>query len=230
MASKNTLPPVQAPLPFILTLISRRSTKRAGLRYLRRGIDSEGNTANTVETEQLLSIPAPAHSPSEIPPNQLPWEKTYSFLQLRGSIPIYFQQSPYAIRPKPVLLHSEESNRAAFSRHFDGLERRYGGEVYCVNLVECSGGEGIVGEKYEQYAGELIKTREDGGSTNAVGFNWFDFHKVCRGMKFEKVSVLLEEIEGTLERHGWTEVEGGGGGAGCGGDLHAEQIPRPGDD
>lgn len=32
---------------FLLTLISRRSVKRPGLRYLRRGVDDEGNTANT---------------------------------------------------------------------------------------------------------------------------------------------------------------------------------------
>jgi len=44
--------------PFLLTLISRRSVKRAGLRYLRRGIDEEGNAANSVETEQILSDPS----------------------------------------------------------------------------------------------------------------------------------------------------------------------------
>lgn len=43
---------------FLLTLISRRSVKRPGLRYLRRGVDDEGNTANTVETEQILSVPS----------------------------------------------------------------------------------------------------------------------------------------------------------------------------
>jgi hypothetical protein len=40
---------------FLLTLISRRSVKRGGLRYLRRGIDEDGNVANNVETEQMLS-------------------------------------------------------------------------------------------------------------------------------------------------------------------------------
>jgi hypothetical protein len=41
---------------YLLTLISRRSVNRPGLRYLRRGVDDEGNTANTVETEQILSV------------------------------------------------------------------------------------------------------------------------------------------------------------------------------
>ena len=35
-------------------LISRRSTQRAGVRYYKRGIDSMGNVANYVETEQIV--------------------------------------------------------------------------------------------------------------------------------------------------------------------------------
>ncbi|KAG0047659.1 hypothetical protein BGZ83_007325 [Gryganskiella cystojenkinii] len=42
--------------PFEFTLVSRRSKYRSGLRYQRRGIDEQGNTANFVETEQLLRI------------------------------------------------------------------------------------------------------------------------------------------------------------------------------
>lgn len=38
---------------FELALISRKSRFRAGLRYLRRGIDKEGHVANFVETEQV---------------------------------------------------------------------------------------------------------------------------------------------------------------------------------
>ncbi|KAF8425882.1 SacI homology domain-containing protein [Tirmania nivea] len=217
----------EAPLqkqPFVLTLISRRSTKRAGLRYLRRGVDSEGNVANCVETEQLLAIPAlPSEpkssqtpSPGEVPPDQLPWAKVYSFMQIRGSIPVYFQQSPYALRPKPVLLHSENSNKAAFEKHFINLENRYNGEIFGISLVERSSAEKIVGEKYEKYIGELNKKREEAGpGSRKVGFNWFDFHKVCRGMRFEKVSLLLDEIDGTLNNLGWTEVmEGKIGGEG----------------
>lgn len=42
--------------PLTLTLISRRSRHRAGCRYLRRGVDEEGNVANFVETELVLRI------------------------------------------------------------------------------------------------------------------------------------------------------------------------------
>ncbi|KAF2969554.1 hypothetical protein GQX73_g3979 [Xylaria multiplex] len=93
---------------YIITVVSRRSVKRAGLRYLRRGIDDEGFAANSVETEQILSIPS--WDPSS---------KIYSFIQVRGSIPIFFTQSPYSLKPIPVLQHSPEANFRAFSRHFN---------------------------------------------------------------------------------------------------------------
>ncbi len=40
----------------MLTLISRRSIRRAGVRYVKRGIDDNGDVANFVETEQIISM------------------------------------------------------------------------------------------------------------------------------------------------------------------------------
>ncbi len=37
-------------------VISRRSRDRAGLRYQRRGIDDDSNTANFVETETIMRV------------------------------------------------------------------------------------------------------------------------------------------------------------------------------
>ena len=99
---------------FLLTLISRRSVKRAGLRYLRRGVDQEGDTANGVETEQILSDPDWTHS-----------SKVHSFVQIRGSIPIFFSQSPYSFKPVPQIQHSEEMNAKAFKKHFGMFLTQY---------------------------------------------------------------------------------------------------------
>lgn len=175
---------------FLLTLISRRSVKRAGLRYLRRGIDDEGFSANGVETEQILSDPS--------------WtSKAYSFLQVRGSIPIFFSQSPYSFKPIPQLQHSEETNYEAYRRHFQRLSDTYG-SVQVVSLVEKHGPEAIVGDRYEKFTDRLNTT--DGGN---VGFEWFDFHAICRGMKFENVSLLMDKLGETLDSFGQTvEVDG----------------------
>ncbi|KAJ5089278.1 hypothetical protein N7532_007962 [Penicillium argentinense] len=180
---------------FLLTLISRRSVNRPGLRYLRRGVDDEGNTANTVETEQILSTPDldPSHN-------------AYSYLQLRGSIPLYFSQSPYALKPIPVLHHSAETNQLAFARHFRELSRRYG-KIQAVSLIDKHAGELKLGEQYERYAGVF---NEAGGIDGTpLRLEWFDFHNECRGMKFENVSHLVDRVKGTLDEFGYTIVKDG---------------------
>lgn len=56
-----------------VTLIARRSRHHAGARYLKRGVNEEGNVANEVETEQIVSetvttpfyYPASRYSPPE---------------------------------------------------------------------------------------------------------------------------------------------------------------------
>ena len=68
---------------FSFYLISRRSNRRAGTRYNARGlnnilgIDDDGNVANFVETEQILFYK----------------NICCGFIQIRGSLPIFWQQS-----------------------------------------------------------------------------------------------------------------------------------------
>ncbi|KAL4939733.1 hypothetical protein BDV06DRAFT_32143 [Aspergillus oleicola] len=169
---------------FLLTLISRRSVKRPGLRYLRRGVDDDGNTANTVETEQILSVP-----------DWDPCHNVHSYLQLRGSIPLYFSQSPYSFKPVPVMHHSIETNQFAFERHFRTISRRYG-KIQAVSLIDKRPPEAKLGDQYEKYAQELNKS--GGIDGNPLGFEWFDFHNECRGMKFENVSRLVDRLADTL--------------------------------
>ena len=198
---------------FDITLISRRSVKRAGLRYLRRGVDEEGFVANSVETEQILTPSTPG-----------PASKAFSFVQFRGSIPLYFAQSPYSLRPPPVMLHSAEVNFDALKKHFGRLEEQYG-SLQIVNLVEKSGVEAALGEAYESAVRRFnegkatapsgVGTKEgDNGEKNAQGgdevpFEWFDFHSVCRGMKFENVSLLLQALGEKLNTFSSTVVVDG---------------------
>ncbi|KAF1835142.1 SacI domain-containing protein [Decorospora gaudefroyi] len=180
---------------FLLTLISRRSTKRAGLRYLRRGTDDEGSTANTVETEQILSSPTFNTTP----------DKIFSFTQLRGSIPLFFSQSPYSLKPQVTTWGSFETNARAFQRHFLDLSSRYG-EIYCDSLIDKHGTEAKIGELYEQHAKALNESGGIDGKGKQLGFEWFDFHNVCRGMRFENVSQLMDSIEPFMKASSWVEI------------------------
>ncbi|TVY21650.1 Phosphatidylinositide phosphatase [Lachnellula arida] len=179
----------------MITLISRRSVQRAGLRYLRRGVDDEGHTANGVETEQILSDPKWNRS-----------SKIHSFVQIRGSIPVFFSQSPYSFKPIPQIQHSSETNYQAFVKHFENISDRYG-SVQVASLVEKHGPEAIVGEQYEKLVARL---NESGGIKGSpLAFEWFDFHSACRGMKFENVGLLMDALASQLDAFGYTvELDG----------------------
>ncbi|KAK5107519.1 hypothetical protein LTR62_001049 [Meristemomyces frigidus] len=180
---------------FVLTLISRRSIKRAGLRYLRRGIDKEGSVANSVETEQMLSPKDPKAS-----------AKTFSLLQYRGSIPLYFSQTPYSFKPLPVLFGSETSNQEAFRKHFSAIQQRYG-SVQVASLIDKHGTEVTAGETYEKHA--KLLNEHDGVDGRQLAFEWFDFHSQCKGMKFENVSILLKILQDSLKSFGWVVKQDG---------------------
>lgn len=180
---------------YIITLISRRSTKRAGLRYMRRGIDENGFTANTVETEQILSSPK--------------WDSSspiYSFVQIRGSVPLFWTQTAYALKPVPVIQHSPEDNYKACKKHFDRISSTYG-DIQVVNLVEKQGVEGKLGAQFQQNV-ERVNGEMAASGTN-MKFEWFDFHHACRGMKFENVSELLLRLKDDLENMGSTVKQDG---------------------
>lgn len=173
---------------FLLTIISRRSVDRAGLRYTRRGVDDYGNVANFCETEQILSSPF--------------WDTSINpraFLQLRGSIPLYFSQSPYSFKPLPVIHHSQGMNENAMGQHFRTLAERYG-KIQVACLVDKQGSEARIGNEFQSYSERLRDSSEF--FRNRLEFDWFDFHGECRGMKFENVSQLVEKMAPKLSAFG----------------------------
>ncbi|XP_067619356.1 phosphatidylinositide phosphatase SAC2 isoform X3 [Eurosta solidaginis] len=154
---------------FTLAVVSRRSRYRAGTRYKRRGVDEQGNCANYVETEQILSFR----------------HHNLSFTQVRGSVPIYWSQPGYKYRPPPRLDRGEQETQEAFEMHFTKEMSIYGG-VCIVNLVEQSGKEKLIGDTYAKH---VIKYNND-----RLVYVTFDFHDYCRGMHFENVSALVEAL------------------------------------
>ncbi|KAF9968671.1 hypothetical protein BGZ70_000516 [Mortierella alpina] len=160
--------------PFEFTLISRRSRDRSGLRYQRRGIDENGNTANFVETEQLLRIVRDES------------DHQVSFVQTRGSIPLFWSQSPYRLKPIPVLERSEFENEVGFKKHVDDQLSRYGKQIF-FNLVEQHGRELIAGSAYTRHVEKLAEPR--------ITYVEFDFHEQCRGMKYENIERLIKSQE-----------------------------------
>lgn len=170
---------------FTLALVSRRSRHRAGTRYKRRGVDEQGNVANYVETEQLLSF----------------HEHHISFTQIRGSVPVYWSQPGYKYRPPPVIDRDVNETLASFEKHFEKEIELYK-KICIINLVEQSGREKII---FDAYTNHILKHDSD-----KLTYVTFDFHEFCRGMKFENVSTLINAISSETSAMGfhWRDTNG----------------------
>lgn len=93
-----------------ICLISRRSRYRAGTRYFRRGVDSEGHVANFNETEQILIIDPNATNRLGSSPGE--YGARLSFVQIRGSIPLYWAEvNTLAYKPDLVVMEKPDSVR-----------------------------------------------------------------------------------------------------------------------
>lgn len=90
---------------FSLTLISRRSRHHAGTRYIKRGLNEKGYAANHVETEQIVV---------ECSTNLNEFLNLSSFIQVRGSVPVFWLQQPHIYVAKPSILSKFMKNLKSF--------------------------------------------------------------------------------------------------------------------
>lgn len=119
-----------------ITIIARRSRFFAGARFLKRGANDLGYVANDVETEQIVSesLNTSFHAPGP----KLYASPTYtSYVQHRGSIPLYWTQDNTGVTPKPDIdINLIDPFYSAAALHFDDLFKRYGTPIYVLNLIK----------------------------------------------------------------------------------------------
>lgn len=155
---------------FHIGVISRRSRFNAGPRFLRRGIDSNGNPANEVETEFFLY---------EMMSFQSKLKKFSSYIFYRGSVPFFWGHSNIGYSPKPdiVLYEEKDASYSVTDKHFERMIKTYGGPIKILNLVKKeSKNERRLGHLYEKYVKtveisprKFLKNRAD------LTIEWFDF-------------------------------------------------------
>lgn len=174
--------------PITFGLITRRSRFRAGTRYFRRGINREGNVANFNETEQFLITAT---------------NKVYSYLQIRGSVPIFWAEMNN-LKYKPKLLLGPNDYLPA-RQHFDNCISRYGTN-YLVNLVNQSGYEKPIKMGYEEAVTALNDPQ--------IKYTYFDFHHECSKMRWDRVKLLLHHLaELGLSPEDYTLIQASSSGA-----------------
>lgn len=101
---------------------------------------------------------------------------TASFMQTRGSIPLYWQQRPdLRYKPPPSLEIGVGDHRECFSRHLEEQARLYGHQVL-VNLVDQKGAEGRLESRLRSVAREVDNPN--------ITYEPFDFHAECSKMRW----------------------------------------------
>ena len=159
-------------LQFIL--ISRRSQNYAGTRYNTRGIDDNGNVANFCETEQIL----------------VRGDYLFSFCQLRGSAPVFFEQ--LGITGYTDITRGKHFSKEAFSKHLEEINQDFP-LVYFVNLLNQtkSGEAPIIAEFEKQIQFRL--------NNNDIRYTYFDMQNECQKDNYTNIDKLINKVKPLIE-------------------------------
>lgn len=155
---------------FNWALVSRRCVNRAGARLFKRGIDHNGNVANFVETEQIVYT-----------------NVCTSFVQVRGSIPLKWNQYPNLRYKSPIVIENI-SHVEPFSEHVRLITRNYK-SIFMINLISQKGAEGSINSKFEM----LVDNYNNLNYTPLVHLESFDFHRECK-KDWSRLTVLMNNI------------------------------------
>ncbi|XP_021573439.1 synaptojanin-1 isoform X2 [Carlito syrichta] len=158
-------------------LISRLSCERAGTRFNVRGTNDDGHVANFVETEQVVYLD----------------DSVSSFIQIRGSVPLFWEQPGLQVGSHRVRMsRGFEANAPAFDRHFRTLKNLYGKQII-VNLLGSKEGEHMLSKAFQSH----LKASEHAADIQMVNF---DYHQMVKGGKAEKLhSVLKPQVQRFLD-------------------------------
>ena len=152
-----------------LILISRRSQNYAGTRYNTRGIDDNGNVANFCETEQIL----------------IAGDKLFSFCQIRGSVPVFFEQ--LGITAYTDITRGKHFSKEAFKKHLEEINQDFP-LIYFINLLnQTKSGEAPIIAEFEKQI-KFIQNNND------IRYTYFDMQNECPKDNYSKIDSLMNTI------------------------------------
>uniref|UniRef100_G1PZD3 phosphoinositide 5-phosphatase n=1 Tax=Myotis lucifugus TaxID=59463 RepID=G1PZD3_MYOLU len=165
-------------------LISRLSCERAGTRFNVRGTNDDGHVANFVETEQVVYLD----------------DSVSSFIQIRGSVPLFWEQPGLQVGSHRVRMsRGFEANAPAFDRHFRTLKSLYGKQIV-INLLGSKEGEHMLSKAFQSH----LKASEHAADVQMVSF---DYHQLVKGGKAKLHSVLRPQVQRFLD-YGFFHFDG----------------------
>lgn len=180
-----------------ITIIARRSRFFAGARFLKRGANDVGYVANDVETEQIVSEQAATsfHSPGP----RLYTNPLYtSYVQHRGSIPLYWTQENSGVSPKPdIELNLVDPFYSAAALHFDNLFDRYGAPIYVLNLIKARERTPRESKLLKEYTNAINYLNQFLPKDKKIIYKPFDMSRASKS-RDQDVIATLEDIAGDI--------------------------------
>eukprot|EP01112_Ceratiomyxa_fruticulosa_P009117 TRINITY_DN2379_c0_g1_i1.p1 TRINITY_DN2379_c0_g1~~TRINITY_DN2379_c0_g1_i1.p1 ORF type:complete len:1047 (-),score=231.77 TRINITY_DN2379_c0_g1_i1:139-3279(-) len=171
--------------PLSIVLIARRSRFFAGTRFLKRGLNEQGYVGNDVETEQILE--------------DTEEENFTSYVQVRGSIPLFWFQDNSKMVPKPsIMMQRCDPYYASTILHFKDLFQRYGCPVTILNLVKSNEKrprESILRDEFRdacKFINELLP------ASHKIVYCAWDFHQAAKNKESDHLGWLASFANQTL--------------------------------
>ena len=150
-------------------LITRRSQNYAGTRYNTRGIDDNGNVANYCESEQIL----------------IAGDNLYSFCQLRGSAPVFFEQ--LGIMAYTDITRGKHFSKEAFKKHLEEINQDFP-LIHFINLLnQTKSSETPIIAEFEKQ----IKYNQN---NDDIGYTYFDMQNECPKDNYSRIDLLINKI------------------------------------
>jgi hypothetical protein len=186
-----------------LTIIARRSRFFAGARFLKRGTNDLGYVANDVETEQIVSeaLTTSFHAPGP----RLYASPTYtSYVQHRGSIPLYWTQDNTGVTPKPDIdLSLVDPFYSAAALHFDNLFERYGAPVYVLNLIKARERTPRESKLLHEYKHAIDYLNQSLPEDKKILYEAFDMSRAAKTRGQDVIGTLENLAEKVLRKTGF---------------------------
>ncbi|WKY03664.1 hypothetical protein Q1695_004987 [Nippostrongylus brasiliensis] len=155
-------------------LLSRLSCERVGTRFNVRGVNSLGCVANFVETEQLIVFD----------------DAECSLVQIRGSVPLFWEQPGVQVGSHKVKLRAFEASGSAYHRHMSRLISIYG-KTTIINLLGRKEGERALSEAYRTQ-------HKNSKFASTVDFIDFDYHYQMKLSK-DSLAHLMKKLTPLIE-------------------------------
>ena len=186
-----------------VTIIARRSRFFAGARYLKRGANDLGYVANDVETEQIVSemLTTSFHAPGPV----LFANPHYtSYVQHRGSIPLYWSQDTSGVQPKPdIHLNVIDPFFTAAAMHFDNLFERYGAPIFILDLVKARERTPRESKLLKEYTAAIAYLNQFLPQDKRIIHHAWDMSRASKSRDQDVIGTLEEIADDVLPRTGF---------------------------